>query len=343
MKKPPTRRNSNDDKGQESLPGVAQPTDTKPRVQRRKSNVDTTAMCEMRVSHDEVQPFTQVEVKWKLKGVKANDADWIGMYEGTQVPEDIDNYVSSMMANGHSQGGVKFTAPNHPGLHHFRYFLLDDTEAAVSTAFTITKLDRADAEENIHTRDAILAENEVLRLEGKVVEDDFEDEESSADGGGSAEGKAKKKKPKSDEPRVIEDMTGFTVDDDSQSMQQESTEKWKEDAQRAKDEAAEQTMQAATHFTKNIPTKKEMRAAAAAKLAGAPGSAPNRSSQEGTGDAPKKAAGWGKIRTAVSVTAAFKQGRANKGEDTFKNRKKTAKPVSGGDDMGSFVINRGKK
>ena len=59
---------------------------------------------------------------------------WSGMYEGVEIPADIDGYHSSMMATGKNDGTVKFTAPNLPGLHHFRYFLLDDKEAAVSEA-----------------------------------------------------------------------------------------------------------------------------------------------------------------------------------------------------------------
>jgi hypothetical protein len=43
------------------------------------------------------------------------------MYEGVDIPPDIDIYASSMMATGKHEGTVKFTAPNHPGLHHFRY------------------------------------------------------------------------------------------------------------------------------------------------------------------------------------------------------------------------------
>ena len=56
------------------------------------------------------------------------------MYPGLEIPADIDIYSSSMMATGKTEGMVKFTAPNHPGLHHLRYFLLDDSEAAVSAA-----------------------------------------------------------------------------------------------------------------------------------------------------------------------------------------------------------------
>merc|ERR1711988_742845 len=211
-----------------------------PNVQsRRKSTTDATILCEMTLSQAEVQPFTQVEVRWKLKGQKANEADWIGMYEGVNVPEDIDNYVSSMMATGKMEGSVKFTAPNHPGLHHFRYFLLDDTEAAVSSAFTINKLDKAEAEENIHVRDAISAENEVKRIEGKVVDED-EEEEDLCPGDGAVE---RKKKKKPDAPKEFDDVTGFEVDENSTSQAVDQIDKWKEEAQRAQEVKEEQVMQ----------------------------------------------------------------------------------------------------
>lgn len=345
------RRKSEAGKAEDvNVPGMSLASESKaelPIVQpRRKSTTDATILCEMTLSQTEVQPFTQVEVRWKLKGQKANEADWIGMYEGVEVPEDIDNYVSSMMATGKMEGSVKFTAPNHPGLHHFRYFLLDDTEAAVSSAFTINKLDKAEAEENIHVRDAISAENEVKRIEGKVVDED-EEEEDLCPGDGAVE---RKKKKKPDAPKEFDDVTGFEVDENSTSQAVDQIDKWKEEAQRAQEVKEEQVMHAATNYVKKIPTKKEMRAQAAAKVAavqGGPAPAPSRTSTEvaggdGSEPAPKKKAGWGAVRSAVKVSASFQQGRANKQEDTFKNRKK-AVAKGGADEMGSFVINRGKK
>merc|ERR1712216_1088268 len=161
-----------------------------------------------------------------------------------------------MMATGKAQGSVKFTAPNHPGLHHFRYFLLDDTEAAVPSAFTIMKLDKAEAEEDIHVRDAVLAENEVLRIEGKQVED-FEDEEEIIHDETGVERRVRKKKP--EQPKEFDDVTGFEVDENSSVGQAEQLEKWKEEAQRAQEEKTENVMHEATHYVKKIPTKKEMR------------------------------------------------------------------------------------
>jgi len=324
----------------------------KPKVQRRHSAVDATNQSDMWLSVEEVQPFAQVEVKWKLKGRKGNEADWIGMYEGVEVPSDIDNYVSSMMATGKDSGTVKFTAPNHPGLHHFRYFLLDDTEASVSPAFIITKLAKGDAEENIHVRDAISAENEVKRIEGKKIDSDEEEEGPGAEGVEGGE-KTKKKKKKS-VAREYDDMTGFEVDESDHAPPMERV---VGEAQKAKDEQSEQVMHAATNYVKKIPTKKEMRAQASAKVAAvqsghsASAAAPvNRSSTEnpeGGDSGPKKKAGWGAVRSAVKVAGGgggFQQGRANKGDDQFKNRSKMKKVGDkGGDEMGSFVINRGKK
>lgn len=320
-----------------------------PKVQpRRKSTAEN--LCEMTLSQSEVCPFSQVEVRWKLlKTMKANEADWIGMYEGVEVPEDIDNYVSSMMATGKPAGTVKFTAPNHPGLHHFRYFLLDDTEAAVSEAFTITKMDKKEVEDNIHVRDAISAENEVKRIEGTFIDDEEEEEELNPAQPGE------RKKKKKEVPKDFDDVTGFQVDENSTSTSAEEFEKWKEEAQQANAAKEEQVMHAATNYVKKIPTKKEMRADAAKKVAAtqnsagvaAPASQPTRTSTEtpeesGTG---QKKPGWGALRSAVKNGAgAFQQGRANKTDD--KTRKKPAKPKAGGggaDDMGSFTMVRGKK
>jgi len=323
--------------GQEAIPKV--------KVSRRKSAAERCGQCELEVMSDAVQPFSQVEVRWKLKGVKTNEADWLGMYEGVEIPDDIDNYASSMMATGKAQGSVKFTAPNHPGLHHFRYFLLDDTEAAVSSAFTIMKLDKAEAKEDIRVRDAVLAENEVLRIEGKQVDDSSEEEEEIV----TPEGVVKKKKKKKDGPKEYDDVTGFEVDENSTTTGAEQHEKWKVEDQKKRDEASESMMHEATNYTKKIPTKKEMRAAAAAKLAKDLGQAPNRASTEEAapgGGAPKKKSGWGAVRSAVKATSGFQQGRANKADDNFKNRKKGGGgggAGGGGEDMGSFVINRGKR
>jgi len=323
-----------------SAPAVAK--GEKPIVQRRKSTAEAS-LSEMRVMCEEVQPFAQVEVRWKLKGVKANEADWIGMYPGLEIPADIDIYSSSMMATGKTEGMVKFTAPNHPGLHHFRYFLLDDSEAAVSAAFTITKIDKAEAETNIHVRDAMLAENEVQKIEGTYVESDEEEEVVEEDGTVTVK-KKKKKDP------VFDDVTGFEVDENSTSVGgAEQLEKWKKDEQAAADQKTEQVMHAATNYVKKIPTKKEMRAASAAKVAqNQPGNSSqpvNRGSQEASADGAPKKKGWGALRGAVKATGAFQQGRAKGGDDSFKNRKAKAKgPANGGgEDMGSFVINRTKK
>lgn len=304
-----------------------------PEVKRRKSMGESQFNgCEMLVVNTLVAPFSQVEVKWKLKGVKTNEADWIGMYEGVDIPDDIDNYASSMMnQRGKAQGSVKFTAPNHPGLHHFRYFMLDDTEVCCSDAFTITKLDKTEAEEDIHVRDAVLAENEVLRIEGKQV-DDFEDEEEIIHDETGVERRVRKKKP--EQPKEFDDVTGFEVDENSGVGQAEQLEKWKEEAQRAQEEKTENVMHEATHYVKKIPTKKEMRQMDAKKV---------EEAQAGGAPGEPKKSGWGKVRGAVKSTAAFAQGRANKQEDAFKKKKPTdlkKKPV--GDDMGSFTINRKK-
>ena len=48
--------------------------------------------------------------------------------------------------------------------------------------FTITKIDKAEAETNIHVRDAMLAENEVQKIEGTYVESDEEEEVVEEDG-----------------------------------------------------------------------------------------------------------------------------------------------------------------
>jgi len=197
-----------------------------------------------------------VEVKWKLTGknVKANEADWIAMYEGVHIPPDIDIYASSMMATGKNEGTVKFTAPNHAGLHHFRYYLLDDTEAAVSGAFMITKLDKSNLEDNIHVRDAMLAENEVLRIEGKYVEEYSSEEEDIVVVGTGEKRRKKKKKHDGDDP--THDMTGFHVDEDSVSAGGTTVEKWKADADAEQQQNTENVMHAATNYVKKIPTKK---------------------------------------------------------------------------------------
>ena len=255
------------------------------------------------------------------------------MYEGVEIPEDIDVYASSMMATGKDTGQVKFTAPNHPGLHHFRYFLLDDTEAAVSGAFYITKLDKADAAEDIHVRDAVMAENEVLKLEGKYVESE-EEEEYVDDTTGETKVKKKKKfrRAKPGEEGVAADMTGFAVDENAIS----EFEKLKERERDELDEKTESVMHAATNYVKKIPTKKEMREAEKRANAAKDGGKVGRSSQE-DGAAPKKP-GWGAVRNAVK--GGFTQGRAGAEGGKKRAAAKQNKPVS--DEFGSFTVNRGK-
>jgi len=289
----------------------------------------------MWITSEEVAPFTQIEVKWKLKGTKANEADWIGMYEGVEIPDDIDVYASSMMATGQDTGKVKFTAPNHPGLHHFRYFLLDDTEAAVSAAFYITKLDKADAAGDVHVRDAINAENEVLKIEGKYVESEEEEEYvDEATGETKIKKTKKKRKAKGDgSSGATGDMTGFETYDESVATSE--VDKVKEQERMVMDEKNESVMNAATNYVKKIPTKKEMREADKKQ------NKVDRSSQE-DGAAPgggAKKTGWGAVRKAAGG-GAFVQGRA--GQDSGKRAgAKKKKEVS--EDMGSFTVNRSKK
>merc|ERR1711998_701930 len=106
---------------------------------------------------------------------------------------------------------------------------------------------------NINVRDAISAENEVKRIEGKQVDDDEEEEDDSSQpvDGGSVERK-KAKKPAA--PKESDDVTGFEVDENSTSQHQDQVDKWKEDAQRAQEAEAEQVMVAATNYVKKIPT-----------------------------------------------------------------------------------------
>lgn len=153
-----------------------------------------------------------------------------------------------------------------------------------------------------------------------------------------------KRKPQ--EARQADDVTGFAVDEDS--MATHDMDRWKEEESLRAAAETEQVMHAATNYVKKIPTKKEMRAQASAKVAAAQGQPPvSRSSQEDGGDGgdkPKKK-GWGAVRGAVKTSAAFQQGRANKQDDGFKNRKKNAPKGGGGggDEMGSFVIDRKKR
>jgi len=317
-------------------------------VQRRKSLADTYN-CELNLGLTEVQPFSQVEVRWKIKGFKTNEADWIGMYPGTEIPDDIDNYMSSMMASGKAEGCVKFTAPNNPGLHHFRYFLLDDTEAAVSHAFTILKLDKGETGGNIHVRDALLAENEVKRIAGKKNNDDNDDDfENLAEEHIDGEPKKKKKQ----QPKILNDMTGLGVDDeDSSTSKEKEMEKRKEDERRQESVKECLMMDNATNYVKKILTKKEMRAEAAKKVAGQHGtpvassaSIASAGSEEAGDGEPVKKGGWGALKSAVKIAGAFQQGRANgKSDNTLKERKLAASKESVGDMMGTVVIDRKPK
>jgi len=129
----------------------------------------------LRLSHWALKPFDPIEVQYLLKGaIKGNECDWIGMFEGTDLPR-VDDHVSSMMATGLQSGKVAFTAPNRPGVYHFRYFCLDDSEVVASPAFEILSMGSEDttAVEDIHIRDALQVAREVkiMQSEDIIVED----------------------------------------------------------------------------------------------------------------------------------------------------------------------------
>merc|ERR1712167_426943 len=106
-----------------------------------------------------------------------------------------------------------------------------------------------------HVRDAVMADDEVARIEGKAVDDDDEEDDPlvPVESGGE-----RKKKKKADGPKEYDDVTGFEVDENSTSAGSsgpEQGEKWKEEAQRAQEAEAESVMHAATNYVKKIPTK----------------------------------------------------------------------------------------
>lgn len=322
------------------LPGSPTPSDST--GNKRHSTHDSPHS--MTVSSDTVAPFSTVEVSWKIRGVKCSEADWIGMYTGDQEPEDINDCVSTMMSTGKAHGTVKFTAPNAPGKHHFRYFLLDDSFVVGSGVVMVSKLDKAEVQADIFIRDAVNAELEVARMTGEEEGEDLPKEQGTP---------AEKKAPKA-EKKVYTDMTGFeSSKNEISSAEPEKVDpvsRWKKAAA-----AATGMEEAATSYFKVALTKKALRAQDKSKMAGvAP--KPTGVPEEGTvgaqqtessaeSPAPAKKAGWGAAKAGLAK-GLFQQGRANKAEDpnsikARKDKAKASKPVM--EEFGAFQLNRGKK
>jgi len=316
---------------------------------RRESGAES--QHSLQANCEAAAPFTIVEVSWKVRGVRCTEVDWIGMYKGEDPPADINDAVSTMMGTGKAQGTVNFTMPNNPGLHHFRYFDGGDTLIVAGAVVDVTKLDASEIKGDIFIRDAIVAETEVSRITGDAVGDELEEDEDLT--GSSSFNEPKKKKEKA---REHEDMTGFEsckTDGPGTAVggQADQLEKWKKDADIAQNEKAEKTMEAATSYFKKMPTKKELREMEKKKLNNVPQAVAKETvkleePKEGEEDAPKKAGGWFRAKTAVKG-GAFQKGRVGGADgNSLKNRKQNVAAANNkgkGEDIGTISLARGKK
>jgi len=320
-----------------------------PNPDRRRSS-DCDSQHTLQASCEAAAPFSTFEISWKIRGVRCTEVDWIGMYKGNydEAPADINDAVSTAMGTGKAQGTVKFTAPNDPGMHHFRYFDANDGLVVVGAEVDVTKLDASEVKADIFIRDAVVAEAEVSRIAGDDVGDVIEDEEDlTAD---PVERKLKEK------ARTYEDMTGFeSSKDDGPGVagnKSDQLEKWKKEADNKSNEKAEATMEAATSYFKKMPTKKELRELEKKKLNNVPQSTHQKEAVPGPeaeaegAEKPKKTGGWFKAK-AVVKSGGFSQGRAGGGDgNSLKNRKQNVAAAAGkpkAEDIGSISLARGKK
>jgi len=326
------------------------PANRRESANRRTSEAES--QHSLQANCEAAAPFTIVEVSWKVRGVRCTEVDWIGMYKGEDQPADINDAVSTMMGTGKAQGTVNFMMPNNPGLHHFRYFDSGDALIVAGAVVEVTKLDASEMKADIFIRDAVVAEAEVSRITGDDVGDELEEDEDST--GALSFNEPKKKKEK---PREHEDMTGFEsckTDGPGTATggQADQLEKWKADADRAQNDKAEKTMEAATSYFKKMPTKKELRELEKKKLNNVPQAAPKETvkleePKEGDeGDASKKAGGWFRAK-AVVKGGVFQKGRAGGADgNSLKNRKQNVAAANSkgkGEDIGTISLARGKK
>merc|ERR1712195_49620 len=201
----------------------------------------------------------------------------------------------------------------------------------------VTKLDASEIKGDIFIRDA--------------VGDELEEDEDLT--GSSSFNEPKKKKEKA---REHEDMTGFEsckTDGPGTAVggQADQLEKWKKDADIAQNEKAEKTMEAATSYFKKMPTKKELREMEKKKPNNVPQAVAKETvkleePKEGEEDAPKKAGGWFRAKTAVKG-GAFQKGRVGGADgNSLKNRKQNVAAANNkgkGEDIGTISLARGKK
>lgn len=137
---------------------------TLPEIKPRRHSSANTLGNDMWADASVVVPYERVWLYWELRGHKADDGDWIGLYEGVDIPQSIQHYLSSRMATGMARGKRSFVAPSSPGIYHFRYHVLGDIEAAVSAAITVRKQVQGRDDASIHVRDAISVVNETSSM-----------------------------------------------------------------------------------------------------------------------------------------------------------------------------------